>query len=71
MLVPKKGQYEIETDPVTGKQTKRQRLRVCQDYRNLNKRIRKLAYTGMTCQEMFDYLSGATIFSTWDLSGGA
>jgi len=59
ILVPKKGQFNPDGS---------QRMRVVQDYRALNRKIRKLAYTGLTAQELFDNIGDAKMFSTWDIS---
>ena len=59
ILVPKVGQKNSDGS---------QRMRVVQDYRALNRKIRKLAYTGVTAQELFDNIGEAKLFSCWDIS---
>ena len=45
-------------------------LRMCIDYRELNKKIRKDSYPLPLPDEIQDQLSGSTIFSTLDLQSG-
>ena len=45
-------------------------VRICVDYRELNKRTTKNAYPLLRPDEVQDCLKGSTIFSTLDLKGG-
>ena len=67
LISPSKSSYSF---PVVIVPKKNGTLRMCVDYRELNKRMRQDAFPLPTCDAVFDKLDGVKFLSSLDLQAG-